>query len=87
MKKMKFNKNKLYTALNADKLKIGQKVIATNCIAMTKAIISEAKTIPIEFRIIKDILSEGYERRFLCDNDKTYSFVYLIDKKDELYVY
>ena len=73
---MDFDKNKVYTALNADELKVGSTVIVADTMAALKEWVSNYRA-TIEYRII-EILSEENGYRFKTTNGNTYAFVYLI---------
>ena len=71
---MEFNKSKVYTALNADELKIGSKVIVGDNL-------SELKENVLKHRLpktIKVVESEDNEHRFLCDDSFHYALAYLV---------
>ncbi len=74
---MDFDKSRVYTALNADELKIGSKVIAANNIDSLECKVRNGNDI----REVKEILDESYERRFQLDSTGTYPFVYLVTLK------
>ena len=74
---MEFDKSRVYSALNADKLKVGSKVIAANNIDSLKRKVCDGNDI----REVKEILDESYERRFQLDSTGTYPFVYLVTLK------
>lgn len=70
-----FNKSRIYTALNADELKIGSKVIVADDMSALKKSVLEHR-LP---RIIEKVESEDWEHRFLCDDVFHYAFAYLVE--------
>lgn len=76
---MEFQKERVFTALNADKLKPGSKVIAANNIDSLKCKVYDGDDI----REVKEILDESYERRFQIDCKGAYPFAYLISEPEE----
>ena len=79
---MEFQKERVFTALNADELKVGSKVFAANSIDMLKRKVHDENDI----YEVKKILEEGYERRFQLDHDGTYPFVYLISESEKTWI-
>ena len=79
---MEFDRSKVYTALNADELKIGSKVFAANCIDMLKRKVHDEDDI----YEVKNIREESYERRFQLDHDGTYPFAYLVSEPEETWI-
>ena len=73
---MEFDKSRVYTALNADELKVGSTVIVADTMAALKEWVSNYRA-TIEYRII-EILSEENGYRFKTTNGNTYAFAYLI---------
>ena len=73
---MEFDKSRVYTALNADELKVGSTAIVADTMAALKKWVSNYRA-TIEYRII-EILSEENGYRFKTTNGNTYAFVYLI---------
>lgn len=76
---MEFDKSRVYTALNADELKIGSKCIFANNIGSLKCKVEEGTDI----RPIVQILNDAYERRFKTDVRGEYPFAYLISEPEE----
>ena len=76
---MEFQKERIFTALNADELKVGSKVIAANNIDSLKCKVYDGDDI----REVKKILEASYERRFQLDCRGAYPFVYLVSKPGE----
>lgn len=83
---MEFNKNRIYTAVNADELKVGSKVYVADCLADLQREVSDA----CEDRIhtIVKILPPDNNPRFKAMNDTGavmyWHFVYLIEEPDSL---
>ena len=76
---MEFDKSKVYTALNADELKIGSKCIFANNLDSLKCKVEEGTDI----RPIVQILNDSYERRFKTNVRGEYPFAYLISEPEE----
>lgn len=78
--KMKFDKSKVYTALNADELKVGSKVIAANTLGDLKSRVERNGTL-IQLGRIN---TEEYQCRFTCDDGIDYAFAYLVEEPKRL---
>lgn len=76
---MEFDKSKVYTALNADELKVGSKVVVGDNLLELKECVLKCR-LP---KIIKKVESEDNEHRFLCDDSFHYALVYLISEPEE----
>ena len=79
---MEFDKSKVYTALNADELKVGSKVfVSDNLLGLINCIKSFN---PYNEETIEQISSISHERRFITINDSgddvSYSLAYLIEE-------
>ena len=74
---MEFDKSKVYTALNAEELKVGYKCIFANNIDSLKCKVEEGTDI----RPIVQILNDAYERRFKTDVPGEYPFAYLVSEE------
>ncbi len=79
---MEFDKSKVYTALNANELKIGSKVFAANSIDMLKRKVLDEND-ALEVRKIRE---EDYERRFELNVKGAYPLVYLISEPEETWI-
>lgn len=79
---MKFDKARVYTALNADELKVGSKVICGNTLMELKKNVHYAEDI----KHLKRINDEFKEYRFYCGAD-SYSLAYLIEVPDNIESY
>lgn len=77
---MKFDKSKVYTALNADELKVGSKVIAANTLGDLKSRVERNGTL-IQLDCIN---TEEYQYRFTCDDGIDYAFAYLVEEPKRL---
>lgn len=79
---MKFDKNRVYTALNADELKLGDKVFLADTIAYLKTLVRvEGHMMEIDY-----IAGEDSKNRFYSkENDEIYSYnlAYLVERKGE----
>ena len=80
---MKFDKSRVYTALNADELKIGSKVIVANNIDSLKCKVQCTILNECDIFKVKNILDESNERRFQLTCEGTYPFAYLISEPEE----
>lgn len=78
---MEFDKAKVYTALNADELKVGSRVIIGNTIEELKNKVQNGTT-PLT---LSEIRSDFYEKRFKVEEyeDSVFSFIYLISEPEE----
>ena len=80
---MEFQKERVFTALNADELKIGSKVIIGNSIEALRNRVQNGTT-PLT---LSEIRSDYYGKRFrveeYTETDSAYSFVYLISEPEE----
>ena len=77
---MEFDKSKVYTALNADELKIGSKIIVGDNLSELKESVLKHR-LP---KIIKKIESEDNEHRFLCNDDFHYALAYLMGESRQM---
>lgn len=75
---MEFDKSKVYTAVNADELKVGSKVVCANTIKDLKRKVAENEIIGING--IKD---DCYENRFTAWFDDDYALAYLVSEPEE----
>lgn len=79
---MEFDKSRVYTALNADELKVGAKVVCANSIKALKQKVAENATTEI-----KEIKEDCYENRFsayLDDELFNYALAYLVEEPQPL---
>ena len=86
---MKFDESRVYTALNADKLKVGSRVIVADNIALLKKRVAAYHDGGDVKRFIKidEIRPEQYESRFVIHGELTYvcwSLAYLVSEPDNL---
>ena len=79
---MEFDKAKVYTALNADELKVCSKVIIGNTIEELRNRVQNGTT-PLT---LSEIRSDRYEKRFKVaeyEENSVFSFIYLISEPEE----
>lgn len=76
---MEFDKSRVYTALNADELKVGSKIIVGDNLSELKECVLKHR-LP---KIIKKIEEEDCEHRFMCDDDFHYTLAYLVSEPEE----
>ena len=74
---MKFDKTKVYTALNADELKIGSKCIFADTLGSLKSKVEGKKTQNF-ITTLKHVHNDGSYNRFYTDDD-FFCFAYLIE--------
>ena len=77
---MEFDKSKVYTALNADELKVGSKVILADSLECIKHYVKRNQSIDI------DTLVEVREERFIArffNGSATYNLAYLVSEPEE----
>lgn len=77
---MEFDKSRVYTALNADELKIGSKVICANTLDSLKCKVDKER----EITEVKEILEGDNERRFRTEFKGLWPLVYLISEPKKL---
>lgn len=75
---MEFDKSKVYTALNADELKVGSKVIVANDIALLKDFLKDEVV-----HTLAEIRGENYCHRFIAEDGLIYAFAYLVEESEE----
>jgi hypothetical protein len=86
---MKFDKSKVFTALNADELKIGSKVILADSIAVLKSkVVSEndiCESRKLESNIceLRKIEVEAEPYRFVSSGKVRYMLCYLVSEPEE----
>ena len=78
---MEFDKSKVYTALNADELKVGSKVLVSNCISELKELVTNYKS--GEARELIRICSESSLDGRFETNANIYHFAYFISEPEE----
>ncbi len=76
---MEFDKSKVYTALNADELKVGSKVICANTLDSLRRKVNKDEDITE----VKEILEESNERRFRTEFSGLWPLVYFISEPEE----
>lgn len=75
---MKFDVSKIYTAVNADKLKVGDKVIVADCLDSLKREVE----LGVHVHQLKGILDEVNVYRFVTKG-YPYNLAYLVERKKE----
>lgn len=75
---MEFDNSRVYTALNADELEIGSKVIVANNLAHLKVFVHDDFTC-----ILEKVLDEENICRFVADDGAPYSLAYLVSEPEE----
>ena len=73
---MEFNKSKVYTALNADELKPGSKVIVSNSLDSLKMRVASGDSI----RTLAGILEEDTIYRFTIEGGTSFALAYLVNE-------
>lgn len=77
---MEFDKSRVYTALNADELKAGDKVIVADDLFFLKALVERGS----QLNTIDEIYDENCQCRFVVEGyDYVYSLAYLVERKSE----
>ena len=79
---MEFCKDRIFTALNADELKQGDKVIVADTIMELRKFIEEKADDMTLFPKIKEILSDNHEKRFYLEDNMRYPLAYLVERKE-----
>ena len=75
---MEFDKSKVYTALNADELKVGSKVIVADDLSHMKDFVKDELICTLEHVTAE---SEGF--RFVANGGGLYSLAYLVSEPEE----
>lgn len=73
---MEFKKERCFTALNADELKVGSRVFAADTL---HSLLSAGPTT----KVIEKIEPDYWAHRFSCDDGYSYALAYLIDDPNE----
>ena len=73
---MEFDKSKVYTALNADELKPGSRVIVADDLAYLKLCVEDDS----KPEILTEVREESYRTRFRVDSGNTFNLAYLIEE-------
>ena len=77
---MKFNVSKVYTTVNADALKPGDKVIVADDLVFLRALVERG----LQLNTIDRIYDENCQSRFVVEGcDYVYSLAYLVERKGE----
>lgn len=75
---MEFDKSRVYTALNADELKVGSKVIVADNISLLKSSLEERNV-----QTLESIRDESYACRFINNKNIPFLFAYLVEEPEE----
>lgn len=75
---MEFDNSKVYTALNADELKIGSKIAVANDLAHLKVFVRNDFICTLE-----KVLDEESTCRFVANDGAPYSLAYLVSEPEE----
>lgn len=73
---MEFDKSKVYTALNADELKIGSKCIFADTVEELK---QRVLTAEVFVNTLSRVYTESEDARFVCEDDRRYLLAYIIE--------
>ena len=76
---MEFDESRVYTALNADELKVGSKVILSDVLAHLKGYIFNN----VKAETLMQVKGEECQDRFVGELGDTYSLAYLISEPEE----
>ncbi len=77
---MIFDKSKVYTSINADELKVGDKVIVADDLVFLKALVERGSRLST----IDEIYDENCQSRFVVEGyDYVYSLAYLVERAEE----
>ena len=79
---MKFVKNNVYTAVNADKLKKGDKVVVADTIMDLRDFI-EGMNEEVWYTELKKVLPGNCAKRFSIEKNLRYALAYLIERAGE----
>lgn len=82
---MVFDKSRVYTAVNADELQIGSKIIGADTLGILKSQVEQGA----DTLILKEIKPEEYQHRFRCVKEDLVSYdnwgmVYLVEEPSSL---
>lgn len=75
---MEFDKSRVYTALNADKLKVGSKVAVADDLSHLKSFVKTEV-----FRTLENVCDEGNTFRFVANGGLLFSLAYLVSEPEE----
>lgn len=76
---MGFDKSKVYTALNADELKLGSKCVFADTINDLRKY-TQDKDVDTYVQRLKCLYGDEYSARFIADDKSLYTYAYLIDE-------
>lgn len=80
---MEYDKRKVYTALNADELKGGVKVIVADTLERLKSRVRENDVSKLSGRLLS-VWPEDYEYRFQFEDENKYALAYLVEEPEGL---
>lgn len=75
---MEFDKSRCYSALNADELRAGDKVIVSDCLRFLRQDVKEGGDI----ETLKEVLDESHLQRFKVMDDLEWGLAYLVERKE-----
>lgn len=75
---MAFDKSRVYTAVNADELKVGSKVIVADTLRDLKEMVEDGYA-----QTLTNIRDDNYINRFEVDSSSIYSIAYLVSEPEE----
>lgn len=76
---MEFDKNKVYTSVNADELKTGSKVICANSFGCLKRYVKKGASI----ETLKKVEDDECQYRFVTEGNVEYALAYLVKSPEE----
>lgn len=79
---MYFDINRVYTAVNAEELKIGSKVIVANYLESLRNQV-EANSYPVYIKELTHIMGTSSTNRFKADDNQTYNLAYLVSEPED----
>lgn len=75
---MEFDKSRCYSALNADELKAGDKVIVADILSLLKQDVERGEYIDT----IRKVRDDSYSCRFETENNSVWELAYLVERKE-----
>ena len=79
---MEFQKERCFTALNADELKVGSKVIVADTLDDLKSRVRESDTSNWSGRLLS-VFPEDCQYRFQFEDENKYALAYLVEEPEE----
>lgn len=77
---MAFDKSRVYTALNADELKIGSKILVAYDLATLKSLVEHVSDVSTLEHTLIGVHSETYAERFKTNYGCAYALAYLLSE-------